>query len=647
MGRPLVPVWGLCVIAAGLQSEKSSIAPDVQMNLENPWMPDRVRNALKAKPRNVLLIYVDDLKVKADAFEKTPAQDLLRAHGVSFTDAHAQFAECGPSRTALMTSLRPDMTHVWGNKDQMREFNQDMQTLPQWFRENGYETQSIGKVFHGGCGEDTNISWSVDMSQIEFNKEHDAAWEAVPPTVPDDDPLLPDGQIAKLANESLVRLNTGTRPFFLAVGFKKPHLPFVFPERFLDMYPEEDFVTLTDETLPEGAPDIALFDWKSTLSKFQDLAKECEDEAACDSRGPPLSPEVARELRRAYYASATWSDSLVYGLLGKLQELRLWRNTLIVYVSDHGWKLGDYNSWAKQTLWNVDMRTPLIISAPEIRRSPMEIDHPMEHIDVAPTLVELCGLDVPEGWQGKSWAPYLWGTSVNPPKSWAFGQQQRNNDKGVAMGTSITTRNWKYIEWPRWSTGKSGCRYRRWQSLMGRELYRVEPGFDPQETVNQVNSPEYAAVVDRLQAVLHEQFPRIPCTRDEIIPAVNFSKYAEHELEQLDDELRLIAPTLNDMHGQTADIHTMSEVPTRSPTVEAFDDDAQAASLKVVPKGSRVPAGSGKGRARSTSESRLRRRRRHQGQRAHQPRPHAKVDDLFRAAVEEFGNMRIVGPGGY
>lgn len=438
-----------------------------------------------------------------------------------------------------MTSLRPDLTHVWRNKDPMRGFLPDMVTLPQVFKDHGYETESIGKVFHPGCGDDRDKSWTKPIPKIQFTKEHASSWKAVPASVPDDDPLLPDGQTAKLANESLSRLKESGKPFFLGVGFRKPHLPFVFPERFLDIFPESQ-VNVSEETPPAGAPKVAMFDWKSTLLNFKDLEDACPGEQSCDSWGSGLPAETSRALRRAYHASASWSDSLVYGLVKQLQNLEMWNDTIVVYVSDHGWKLGEYNAWAKQTLWNADIRTPLIMSVPELRSVPRKIDAPIEHIDVAPTLVELCGLGMPPDWIGKSWAPVLLGATDVPPKNWAFGQQLRQESNLFVMGSSITTRNWKYVEWPSWDEDNDGCFSRNWENLSGRELYRIDPNFDPHERINQVLNPTYAKAVDVLSTLLRTYFAHVPCKRSDMVDAIAMSKAFDDASAQLETTLRAL-----------------------------------------------------------------------------------------------------------
>jgi hypothetical protein len=280
-------------------------------------------------------------------------------------------------------------------------------------------------------------------------------------------------------------------------------------------------------------------------------------QGGCDCYGGPIPAQWARGLRRGYHASASWADELAGGVLAKLAKLGLTNSTVVAYVSDHGWKLGEHASWEKQTLWQTDLQTPFILSAPGLGLpGGRAVAAPVEHIDLAPTLAELCAVPVPAGWEGASLVPLLGrsgdGGSIGSSssssssssraatKNATFAQVTRSKGSatmppagqggwprnGEAMGCSVTTADadgaprWKYTEWPLWTIdGASGCASRDWGVLAGAELYDLVG--DAIENRSKANFSSSAAVVAQLRAQLHAQFATtLPCPPAPVPPAL-------------------------------------------------------------------------------------------------------------------------------
>lgn len=465
--------------------------------------------------RNVLLIYMDDLRLNLRGIEKTPGQDRLRKMGHVFKSAYCSSALCAPSRTSTLSGRRPEGTHVWFSQD-IRSWDPDVVTLPQRFKEAGYETYSVGKVFHGGPEVKTgSLSWTYH-ADAPFKVPLTHMWRALDSTdYPElETDILPDGIVASLANKTLHKLASGDKPWFLAVGFRKPHLPWIFPKRFWKQATYLDELDVPPNPhLPKDAPELAAYNYYLTFSHINNSRKMCANlggEDACKPGGAVLDEAWARDMRRAYHASALWAETLVQRLLWKVDELELWKNTVVVYISDHGWKLGDLGGWGKETLYQVDLKTPFIISAPGLRPiGGKDITSLVEHIDLAPTLAELCGLQPDPSWDGTSLLPLLKG-KVEETKDAVFATQRRGRQTGEYLGSSITTRRYSYIEWPklRKPSGER-CYERLWDKSEGAELYDLES--DPHQKVNVVNNPGYASVVLDLSAKLREQYSSIPC----------------------------------------------------------------------------------------------------------------------------------------
>lgn len=387
---------------------------------------------------NVLFIAIDDLRPElgcyGNAEVKTPHLDRLATTGVRFDRAYTQYAICGPSRACIMTGLRPDTLKIQEIDTYFRDTVPDVVTLPQHFKANGYESLYIGKVFHGTQTDDA-LSWSrsikasggkgseyqlpESLATIKKRREEAAAkygadaqlqgmsngpaWEGA--DAPDN--AYPDGRTADGAIATLRELKGG-KPFFLGVGFIKPHLPFVAPKKYFDLY-DPAKLTLNDGIVgPKDAPTIGRH------SSF-----ELRTRTLVPTSGPIDDP-TSRELLRAYYACASYVDAQIGRVLAELDALGLRENTIIVVWGDHGWHLGEYGIWGKATNFEVATRVPLIVSAPKMAAGKGS-KALIEFVDVYPTLCDLTGLPLPKHLEGKSFAPLL----TDPDQKWkpaAFSQ---------------------------------------------------------------------------------------------------------------------------------------------------------------------------------------------------------------------------------
>ncbi len=470
-----------------------------------------------ASPKlNVLFIAVDDLRPEAGCYGntliRTPNIDRLAARGTTFLRAYCQQAVCSPSRTSLLLGRRPDTTRVYDLQTHFRLHLPEVTTLPEHFKKHGYHAQGLSKIYHGGL--DDRRSWSVPhwspsapgygspailqelrAEQARLREEHGGpaervlqrdpetgaalklsqpkfrargpAWEAAP--VNDDE--LADGQTAKRAVELLGEIKD--KPFFLAVGFLKPHLPFVAPKKYFDMYRREQFHPAANPNPPQDCPEIAMHSW-GELRAYKDIP----------AKGP-LTDEMAIDLIHGYYAATSYTDAMIGRVLDELDRLGLAERTVVVLWGDHGWHLGDQGLWCKHTNFEKATRAPLIISAPGQKAAGRRSNALAEFVDIYPTLVELCGLPLPEGLEGASAAPLL----DEPDRSWktaAFSQYPR----GSVMGYTMRTDRYRYTEWRPKKPGPP----------LAIELY--DHREDPEENANLAGRPEFKELVEKLAAQL-------------------------------------------------------------------------------------------------------------------------------------------------
>ena len=420
---------------------------------------------------NVLFIVVDDLRPLLGCYGHpevhTPNINRLAERGTVFNRAYCQYPLCSPSRTAMLTGLRVETTGVLNNSRDFRKNLPDAITLPQHFKTHGYHTQSVGRIAHLPQLQDDENSWSVASWRplwMPFDIETTPSWQAL--DVDDDD--LRDGKTARRAVRVLNQIKD--KQFFLAVGFYKPHLPFKAPRKYFELYDTQDFDLPASSVPPKDAPGSALTNW-SAIRAYQDLP----------SGTTPLSDAKTLELIRAYAAATSYTDAQIGRVLAQLDTLGLTENTVIVFCGDHGYHLGEHGIWGKQTLFEVSLRSPLIVSVPHKQSS--ETEALAELVDIYPTVCDACHLPIPTELEGSSMMPVI----EQPDRPWktAVFSQFGGSAHG---GISIRTQRYRYTEW-----GKNGSR--------GIELYDYE--VDPDETVNIATQPENAELVTHLSERLH------------------------------------------------------------------------------------------------------------------------------------------------
>jgi iduronate 2-sulfatase len=439
--------------------------------------------AAQAHRPNVLLIIADDLNNDLGTYGhplvKSPNLDRLAARGFRFDRAYNQFPLCSPSRVSLLTGLRPDTTRIHDLQTNFRTVLPDVVTLPQMFRGNGYFVARVGKIYHygnpdqiGTSGLDDPASWDVFVNPRGIDKDEEGQLTNFTPTrglgsalayyaSPAADAEHTDG---KVAAETIALLEKNKdHPFFIGAGFYRPHCPFIAPRKYFDLYPLDTIPA--PAAFPESqAPPAA---WFTT---------------------PPhwgISEQAQRESIRAYYASISFLDANVGRILDALDRLRLTDNTIVVFLSDHGYHLGEHGQWMKQTLFERSARAPLIVAGPGISSKGRSTSRIVEFLDIYPTLADLADLRPPQGLQGRSLTPLL----KNPHAKWdhaALTQVRRGGGASAYMGYSIRTEKWRYTEW---DNGKRGV-----------ELYNEVD--DPHEDNNLAADVKHQHVVVDMQHLL-------------------------------------------------------------------------------------------------------------------------------------------------
>ena len=421
----------------------------------------------------------NDLGTYGHPLVKTPNLDRLATRGVRFDRAYTQFPLCSPSRVSLLTGLRPDTTRIYELQTDFRTVLPDVVTLPQMFRRNEYVAARVGKIYHygnpgqiGTSGLDDPASWEVFVNPRGIDKDEEGQLTNLTPSrqlgsalayyaSPAADEEHTDG---KVATETIALLEKNKdRPFFIGAGFYRPHCPFIAPRKYFDLYPLD--------RIPAPAP----------------LHESAAPPAAWFTTPPHwgISEQAQRESIRAYYASISFLDANVGRLLDALDRLGLTDNTIVVFLSDHGYQLGEHGQWMKQALFERSARAPMIIAGPGISSKGRSTSRVVEFLDLYPTLAALAGTRAPDGLHGRSLTPLL----KDPNAKWdhpAITQVRRGPPAAQYMGYSIRTEKWRYTEWDK---GKRGA-----------ELYNE--AADPREDRNLAADPKHKKVVADMQRLL-------------------------------------------------------------------------------------------------------------------------------------------------
>lgn len=447
---------GMALTASGsLLSNASCAAADQRGSL----------GSLRAK--NLLFITIEDLRDSVlgsygSPVVKTPSLDAFANQSVRFTRAYCQFPVCNPSRSSFLTGRRPDTLGILDNFKSLFHENPTITSLPAVFRNSGYYTARVGKIFHSGGDHDDPNAW---METYDFGNDAIAArgagrnmtggrvewcrWLASEGT----DDNHSDAKAAGKAVELLQK--NRDRPFFVAVGFHKPHDPFVAPKKYFDMYPLEELIPPPVPSDASNEPEVIYgSEWKKAFDAFSETDK--------------------KEFLRAYYACTSFVDAQVGKVLDAVSRLNLWSDTAVIISGDHGYNLGEHNWWNKNVLYDHSCRVPLMVYAPGETSRGRPCSSLVELLDLFPTVADLCGVPRPEGLEGVSFRPLL-GDPGQELKEAAFTQVQR----GFVKGRSVRTRRWRYTEW---DDGRAGS-----------QLF--DHNNDPDEYYNLVERPGLENVI--------------------------------------------------------------------------------------------------------------------------------------------------------
>ena len=446
---------------------------------------------------NVLFIVVDDLRPQLGCYGvdsvHSPHIDELAAQGTVFDRAYCQQSVCAPSRASVLTGCRPDTTGIFDLQTPVRSVMPDVVTLPKHFKNHGYTTRSIGKIYHHR--KDDLEGWSdepyqstgdwkgrgyltdeaietiarTDQRMIETGSTRRGLGPAFESADVSDD-AYHDGKDADAAIQALRDLKD--RSFFLAVGFHKPHLPFNAPTKYWDLYDPEALPRPASTVAPDGATPFSLTNF-GELRGYTNVPND-----------GPITEDLARTLVHGYCACVSYMDAQVGRVLAELKRLDLDRNTVVMFWGDHGWKLGEHGSWCKHTNFEIDTRAPMILKTPG-RGEGAHATGLTEFVDMYPTLCDLCDLPIPDHCEGQSLVPLV----EDPGRTWkqaAISQYPR----GDVMGYTVRTDSYRYTEWQDRNTGE----------VRDRELYDHRHSHD--ETANVARHTDETKTVDGLSVLL-------------------------------------------------------------------------------------------------------------------------------------------------
>ncbi len=456
----------------------------------------------KRSKMNVLFIAVDDLRPQLGCYSQkqmiSPNIDKLASEGLIFERAYCQQAICSPSRISLLSGMRCETTKIYGLEYHLADKWPDIVSLPHHFKKNGYSTISIGKIYHHN--DDDPKAWSkvpframqgsgyitdegkkiVDLNRATNPNSGTKGPVTEMADVPDNG--YSDGKLADRAINELERIKDD--PFFLAVGFRKPHLPFTAPKKYWDMYDPKELKLADNPYPPKGATPFTMNNY-GELRNYYKMPKGKE----------PVENKLARHLIHGYYACVSFIDAQIGLIMDKLVQLDLKDNTIVIMWGDHGWKLGEHGSWAKHTNFEIDCNAPLVISDPRMKNKGIRTRALTEFVDIYPSLCELCGLEKPNHLEGISFVPLI----KDPKRAWKKAvfsiwveKRFRYNFDIQVIGYAMKTDRYRYIEWKHTKSGE----------VKARELYDHQ--IDPQENVNVIDDPKYAEAVKEMERMMRQ-----------------------------------------------------------------------------------------------------------------------------------------------
>lgn len=444
--------------------------------------PKKLTETSKTMP-NVLFIAVDDLRPELGCYGKTDIQspniDRLAKSGAMFTRAYCNVPVCGASRASLLTGLRPTQNRFLHYYTRIDLEADSVPTLPEYFKQNGYTTISNGKITHHPDTDAMN-SWSENWLAtttgswrdyvIPENIESNKVGKPAPFEIAEvNDTAYRDGKIAKKTIEDLKRLKETGKPFFLACGFLKPHLPFNAPKKYWDLYKEEKIPLPDNNRMPQDAPKAANMNW-GELRAYNEIPKD-----------GPVSDEMAKKLIHGYRACVSYTDAQIGKVMDALNELGLAENTIVVLWGDHGWNLREHGLWCKHCNFNTSLNAPLLVSAPGIKKN-TRINSIAEFVDIYPTICELAGLDLPTHLEGNSLVKVM----QNP--------EAKTDELAICKwfdGVTLIKDSLFYTEW---NNSK--------KQTYARMLYNHN--LDPDENINISEKEENQELVKKLSQILKD-----------------------------------------------------------------------------------------------------------------------------------------------
>jgi arylsulfatase A-like enzyme len=431
---------------------------------------------------NILFIAVDDLRPELGCYGikhvRSPNIDKLASEGIVFNKAYCSVSWCAPSRTSLLTGMRPSTTGVLDLKTHFREKLPDAITLPQYFKDRGYISLGFGKLYHNDPHMQDDPSWTEpcwippgpapiqayageENKRIAMNSPGYKSTATERADVPDN--AYPDGQVTEQALQFIQELGSNEIPFFLGVGYYKPHLPFTAPEKYWASYDNVEIPLTSKHTPPVDGSKYMFRSW-SEPGSYIDIDQE-----------EPYSDSLSRHLKHGYLACVSFIDAQIGLLLDELARLGLEDNTIVVVWGDHGWKLGEYGRWSKHSNMEIDTRIPLIIKIPG--EQPEMNDNIVETIDIYPTLLNLAGFEIPAELEGEN--------MFCKKRDYALSEIPRDSVNGY----SARTKHFRYIEWKNQK-----------HEVIDRELYNYKQ--NDLENKNLAAYPEYQSTIDSLRHLL-------------------------------------------------------------------------------------------------------------------------------------------------